>query len=247
MKTILFKNIDGIDVVVGFRKLQINPIKTRENFDKKIKTLPEFKELEALSSDYVKYRYQKDVSKDELAKKLDKLKAKKEEINSKMGKDSDHIAYFEAKESERVLSDTEHDEYKSLYGKAVENNNYLSMDKTEIPNLKGKEYFIEVNGKLERKKIDKIGLTIPNDAILELSEAQKIDVDKRELSDKISKMSKDEIDAEYSAKKKKIIEQTQDRRTEFRLEGATAAKAESDAIAEFKPKLDKLKTDYNQI
>ncbi len=63
MKTVLIKRIDNIDIVTGFRKLQINPVETKENFGKKIKSLPEFKEMEVLSTDYVKYRYQKDIKK----------------------------------------------------------------------------------------------------------------------------------------------------------------------------------------
>lgn len=247
MKTILTVKIDGIDIVTGFSELQINPVKTRKNFNRKIKSLPEFIELEKISADYVKHRYRKDTSQKELEKKLKELKEKKEELSRRMGKDLDHIVYFEPKENEKSLSNAEYKEYKSLYKKAVGNGNYLSIDKTETPNLKGKEYFIDNNGVVEKKKISEIGIMIPKDAILKLSKEQEIKIKETDFLDRIGKMPKEEIKREYDSEKRKIINHTQDRAIELRLEGVTAVKAGDDAVAEFKPKLEKLKLKYSQI
>ena len=236
MKTVIHKEIDGIDIVIGFGKLQVNPVGTRKRFDEKLKQLKEYKEMQELSRDYVKYRYQKDATEKELNAKLEKIKNKKEEVISKMHQDMDHLNFFEPKKDEKALSEKEHDEYKAMYEAAKKNKNYLTIDKKETKNLKGREYFLRSGSKITRHVIDVIGKDFPSGAIEEITNDERISI-----------LSPEAREEEYKQKKKSVIQKTKNKAIELMLDGKTEKEASDLSIQEFRPIVDQLKSEYNQV
>lgn len=247
MRTIIIKKIDGIDVVVGFRKLQINPIETVKRTNEKIRKNKISEKIKTASREFLKLKEKGLQNEEEGRSKLSEIKSLREQLLAEMNANNDHMVYFEPKVGEVAVSESEFAEYKDLLIKAKAKSCYLNIDKKEIINNKNKSYFLVDNGKLKRSTINKLGVDFPQEAFFDATNEQLLEVEENEHVENILKLSVEEKKKEYGHRKIELIERVRSKEVELMLDGKTEPEATAMAIEEFRPKLEKLKQEYSQV
>lgn len=247
MKTVIYKEIDGYNVVTGTDMLLIDGVATRRKAKEEVESSNVYKEMIALSNEYYSKANKKEFQ-GQIFELRTKFEAKKQELEQKMAQAmEDNITYLAPKEGENQISVEEALEYDQLLKEAAQSQEMITLGKEKILNNKGKEYLIEVNGVMEKKMIDKIGVDFPEGAIIDPTQEQTIQFFNDEENKRIGLLTQEQKQAEFNAKKSGIINQTMMKITELEMSGVSNEDAKTQAYAIFNPQIEDLKIKYNII
>ena len=204
MRTVIFQNIDGHKIVLGFDRQYKNPRAIQKSIQKELENTPEFKawknainQIESVKPvdkrDVVGMRrFTEQMS--EAINEATKAKRAMDDKHRQISKKDAHVIYFPLEENQEVLSGEE--EYHALYDqlRRCPAEKLLKRDGTIIENNKGKAFYRVVDGLAEEIIIEKIGESAPENfsQYQELNEHEKNSVQAMRKRKKISEMSSDE-------------------------------------------------------
>lgn len=184
METYRYKD----DLIIGFDKLRIDKESTKRKVAKTLdeselkkeflSTHEEFKAIPPAANRQDVSRHSKQIS--PYIKKLNKLHRRLNNEAKHLYKNN-HV-FFHLRKNERTCDNI--DELKTKFKNLKPNQSLLTSGEI-IDNFKGTIYHVKINGKLKRRKIKKLGETVPADAIEltpELEFEMKLDnMDKSEI------------------------------------------------------------------
>ena len=191
MKTVITKEIDGCNVVVGFDTAVIDPVTTKNKVLELVKETPEYTSYqekalsigEKVKEHILLLRKRVKTKEDEtflsdLQTEIESLNSELIEsvktVNSKMHEiHKDNLIYFNPKIGEDLLPD----EVVIEHFNNLKENELLLSNGEVVPNHKGKKYLVKVDGEWVEKKVKSIGENMPNNARLvsDLSDNEKAD------------------------------------------------------------------------
>lgn len=245
MKTVIYKEIDGYNIVTGTDMLLIDGVATRRKAKQEIEDSDIYKELVALSSEYLK-KADKKAHQGQIFEIRTNLEQKKIELAKQTEEAMKaNLTYLEPREGEHQVSTEEALEYEELIRIAAANKELVTLEKERISNNKGKEYLVDNNGVLEKKVIDKIGSDFPENAITEPTQEQLDQFANDEEVRRLDSLTQEQKQAEFNTKKSGIINQTMMKITELEMSGVSNEDAKTQAYAQFNPQIEDLKIKYN--
>lgn len=244
MKTLRYKLINGLEIVIGIGQRMIDPVATQKVVKSKVTNWPEFKKVRIESARYLAASKEYS-SPTKMKNLLDNIKNAKDAYDIRILKEMPNlIIYFDTRENEKNISDEELEEYKTLIKEASKDNSLVSLDKKKIKNKKGLEYFIKVGDVITKHSIVDINEDMPEGGILKLTKEDEDKFKKAEKKDSIDKLSKKDKEEQFELEKSDIIEKTSHKVLELELGGKTEAEAKKIAFAEHNTKLEDLKKEY---
>jgi hypothetical protein len=252
-KVILTKKVDGHEVIVGFRKLSIEPIETKKIVDVEIEKTAEF------IDNGVKYNQK--ITAIKLSSEKKKAAGEKQKKNDKAGADAlwadaviidkqvetyeeelkvlsrdlaakkkelmqTHAVYFEPSRGEIAKSD---DEIAVLMDKVATAQGFVCPDGTVLADNRGARFAVDKNGKWNYHEIVSIGVDIPADAIMydDLDADQKKAVDLQREIDAASKLSAADRVQCKSLESEKALNEAAGLRSKLEIQGADDALEQS--------------------
>lgn len=250
MKTLLHKKIDGHDIVIGLGSTKIDAPTTKKLVSDAIKKTSIYKDVNTTGANILIAQKQKSTKAND--KLIVRLKEKHEiqrqafaEKLTELG--IKHLQYFEPRLGEKVISDDEYSEYKTLLEDSRNDGSLLTVDKKKIHNYKGKRYHLKnQSGKYSTHTVDKVGVNYPLNAILTLTESDAKAYSTQRREGDIAKMTQSEKDDQFKIRKEELVSRASMRIIELELDGESLAKAKSTAFAEYNSEIGPLKTKYAQ-
>lgn len=185
--TVLFKTIDGHNVITGFDRATVDPVETAKVVNEAIKDTPEYQAVEAKKAEYadavrelsaIQKKYKKGVktSREDQEKwnhALGTMSVRQDELKPLAQDLADRIialrrsdaVYFEPRAGEVIRT---MDEVSALAEKIKTRKagRVIALDGSEIEDNRGRVFFRKSSGKWGRGKIVRLGDIIPKDSVL---------------------------------------------------------------------------------
>ena len=194
-KTVLYKEIDGHKIIIGFDYPTIDPVETKKIVDVAIKDTPEYQALEDKKAEFAqavqdfnaaaKARDKEKFSHAQSAMKVrqEELKPLADEYAEKLvALRTEHAVYFEPRMGEVIRTS---DEVKDLVAalEARPEGTFISLDGKTIQDNRGTVYFKKTSGKWKRTHIVKLGEEIPSGAKTEdaLSASETVEIERQRI------------------------------------------------------------------
>ena len=165
----IIKNIDGLNVVIGFDKALIDSVETQKIVRSKIKKYKSFRDLKVLGAQHASMSGLENRDKE----KLKEIKGKIREATNQFNKDVKDVynnskSFFEPKAGESVIEKDIYEDGIKKLKKAAKNGNVLIFNDnkfTEVENNVGESYYDKIDGKVIKSKISKLGVPFPSTKI----------------------------------------------------------------------------------
>jgi len=239
MKTVLTKEIDGLEIVIGFDEAVIDKeatkTKVKEILDKYNETIAFIEEkgrYETLFKDLIReskkqnnsekiqnLNKQLEQSQQNMIDKIHSIARERERILP------ENLIYFEPKPGEFLIDDTEAEGLIQKY-KLLDDETLLTRDGKIKPNHKDREYWTK-NGKWKCTVIDKIGIDRPEKSIT-MSEAdpeQRAEIGEAIDSERIALLSPGAREAEKVERLAMALSEAAHKRSMFEIQGSTEGEA----------------------
>lgn len=245
-KTVIYKTIDGHDVISGFDRPTVDPIETTMAVEKIIKDTPEYQAAEAKKAEYSnavrelseiqkKYKRGTKVSAEDQNKwntalgmmtvRQDELKPLARDLKDKtLALRREHAVYFEPRKGEIIKTAVDVDALAAKI-KARKPGTVIALDGTEIKDNRGRVYFRKAGGKWGRTHIVRLGDTVPTDAVLDkdVTDIQRVEIER----DRVLALPESEKAAERARAMQGAINMAADMRSRLEIQSDTKALAKS--------------------
>lgn len=167
MKTLLFKEIDGYKIVIGFDKILVDAVETSKKIKKEIFKSTTFKSVQSIGLRLAVLDTRS--NKDEVLRLRKDLKAKKKILEKEMKQlYKSNLSFFQPRKGEIVIDEDVFKTSKKDFKAALESGKVLvftesgnGFDFNSVEDNKGKKYFIYENEVLVEKAILKVGEVFP--------------------------------------------------------------------------------------
>ena len=243
MKTKITQNIDGYDIIIGIGEAQIDGVATMPIVMTALKETNEYKAVEVKKQElsvilnsaatamknarnsktqsdkngFVK-EYQEalensKVIESELKELVLPLQAKQKELISK------HAIYFQPKNGETIITTDEATAIETAMISATENNCYVDINLKEICDNRGKTAWSKSGGTWSSRSITKLGDEIKSGEITEIND----EIIAQLESERISKLSAKEKEAEKTAAINSLGSQAAFMRSTLEIQGDSKA------------------------
>jgi len=270
-KTVVFKEIKGKKMLIGFSDPCIDPVATQVVLKSEIKKTDAykngkalFKEIdEKLKSAADSFRFSKEAKTESEQKKhwkdheyrliqVEELREKLRPILSEM-KDAEKkiieekAIYFEPNpKKEKIISDEEFKDILVKLKTALENGKIIDIDGNEYANNVGVEFYHKVSKKWVYVKINDYGVEIPSSAILikNLTSEQKTEIAEQTNIERISALSATDKASEKDAAIEGLGHQAATMRSSLEIQGISAAKALTQSQDWYNTELQKIEVKY---
>lgn len=247
MKTKITQNIDGYDIIIGIGEAQIDGVATMPIVENALRETAEYKSVEAKKQElsvvlngaaqalknarnsktqsekngYVT-EYQQSLEKskaieNELKEFIAPLQTKRQELIFK------HAVYFTPKQGEFIITPEEAELIENAMITANLHNNFLDVNMQEICDNRGKTAWIKSGGKWSKREITKIGDEIKSGEITEIND----EIIAQLETERISKLSAKEKEAEKTAAINSIGSQAAFMRSTLEIQGDSSALSKS--------------------
>lgn len=234
MKTIITREIDGYNVVMGIDYPIIDSVATRLKVDNIVKDDPEMLEAAKVTNQIAKlhkaYFKLSNAKKRRFAGKMQtlrerfdllipvlaKLRASTDEKRWKLF--NEDPIYFQPKPGERIISDEEAESFDIPRPE----NRVLLRNGDFIPDFRGVKYWLKTDDRWSLNEITKIGIPVPSWSVPELSLTldQQVEIRAQFETDRISRLTDDEKNKESDAVKKGALTRAGFMKSELEIEGA---------------------------
>ena len=178
MKTVLYKTVDGHDIISGFDVPTVDPVETKKKVDIAIKDTPEYQASEAKKAECneaAKAMQATSKAKDDEAYTMAvaTMAVRQEEMKPLAIALADKITalrrseavYFTPRTGEVIKTPEERETLKAaIEGRAA--GTFITLDGSTVHDNRGQVFYRKVNGKWGRTHIIKIGDPVPTDAVL---------------------------------------------------------------------------------
>ena len=239
MKTVLYAEIDGHEIISGFSEPVIEPVETAKIVNKALPETDEHKALEAKKAEYseaIKARataakaQNKQAYEDALAAmnvRQKELRPLAEAYSEKIyALRREHAVYFETKSGEVVRPASEVEKL----AKAIKDSPdgaFVKLDGSTVEDNRGAVFFRKVAKKWIRTRIVRLGDTVPGDAVLEaeLTDTQHGEVER----DRVAGLPDADRVKEKDAAMKDAIKAAADTRSALEIQGDADALKKSQA------------------
>lgn len=248
MKTIKYKTVNTLKVVIGFDRLLVNAVATQRIMDGLIKENVHFKKMQELSSAISTESLKgKKIDHEKMAKMKIQSKNERKLLESELNEQyKDNAIHFEPRKNEIAVSDEVVEEFNALLEQAHKNKQAVLTDKTMVPNLINEKYYLKEGEKIIEKTISEIGEDFPLGCIKELNEEDSMKFEIQKEEERILKMNEIEKDSAFSKLKSEVINQILIKTMELELDGFSHEEAKAQAMTEGIAKIDELKVKYSQ-
>lgn len=272
MKTILTKEIDGHDIIIGFSRPSIDPVATREVVEPLLYETPEVKQIGQIDKEIGDIRKLARASRDSykiayanrdkkmieaheddikryrimVEEKLTELYPLKKQLEIKKREFTiSKAVYFEPKKGENIISDEIADEL-CLKTNALDKGQKLNTEGFIVPDYRGKIYHLKGPDGWSVQKIETLG-EIPESGAVEASKMtanQRSEITEQANIKRITDLSA----ADKQTEKVGIIDvlagQAAMMRSKLEIQGTTASKALSDSKAWYTAEVTKVDLKY---
>ena len=272
MKTILSKEIDGHNIIIGFSRPSIDPVATREVVEPLLYDTPEVKQIGQIdkeigdirklaraSRDSYKIAYENrdkkmiETHEDDIKRyrimieeKLTELYPLKKQLEIKKREFTiSKAVYFEPKKGENIISDEIAGEL-CLKTNALDKGQKLNVEGFIVPDYRGKIYHLKGSDGWSVKKIETLG-EIPESGAVEASKLtpdQRSEIAEQANAKRIIELSTIDKQTEKIGIIDSLAGQAAMMRSKLEIQGTTVSKALTDSRAWYETEVSKVDLIY---
>ena len=245
-KTVIFKTVDGHEVIKGFDRPTVDPVETSKIVNEAIKDTPEYQAAQAKKAEYTdavrelseiqkKYKKGAKVSSEDqhawntalgiMSVRQDELKPLARDLKDKtLALRREHAVYFTPRDGEVIKTA---DEVDALVGKIKDRTpgTVIILDGSEVKDNRGRVFFRKSGGKWGRTHIVRLGDAIPVDAVLDqdVTDTQRGEIER----DRVLALPEAEKAAERTRAMQGAINMAADMRSRLEIQSDSKALAKS--------------------
>jgi len=232
-KTVLYQEVDGHKIIIGFDNPTIDPVETNRKVSVILKETDEWKAVEAKKAEFAdaceamitaKKKGDASAYKDAQARMQVRQEearplaiALKEKIDSLK---RENAVYFTPRNGEVIVVASEAHKLLDAVKKRPQGT-YITLEGSTVEDHRGKTFFRKVKGKWGRTDIVRLGDKVPSDAVLDekMTEAQWLEIEK----DIIAALPEDARAREKEKRESQALKAAESLRSELEIKGDAGA------------------------
>lgn len=254
-RTVVTKQIDDFEIVIGFDKALIDPMATKNKVLSILKEGTELKEIEntyqeiqQLQENIVESQTAQNQSlRDTLQLKIDKLSELQKVYNEKVANlFVSELVYFEPKKGETIIDSVEY----GMFIEKFENlkvNNKLTRKGKIVEDYRGLVFWQLIDKKWQRERITKLNEKIPDNAVLEseLTDEIRFEIEHQRKIDWILGLTDKEQIAEKEKEINLLLSKAALKRSQLEIQGVDSKTALAESQAWFNEEKSKVERLYD--
>jgi hypothetical protein len=246
MKTILFKEIDGYEILTGFGNPAVDPIETRKAAGLVLETTEEYKQLAALRARNAEVQEQRRMAMTDLKKEKDPAKRRDaenrykdammlaEQLESQAAELAprfaekertclrDNAVYFEPRPGERIVEDAEVGRL-TVAVDAAGPGYLVDTAGTAVPDFRGKVFWLKTADGWTRQDVNTIGIEPVGKPYEDLNDSERLEVQEQLESERVAGLKAEEKNAEKAAAVDAAASQAALMRSKLEIQGDAKA------------------------